>query len=108
MLGVNVYSGAVYGTNLFLFNVKPSTNWDFSSLENYIKKCQRDNHIQDIEAMFWVSNSLVISADLLGHQATIDSTTFQYFTMRPSNESYAYETIINKKYDTPLCAENVE
>ena len=107
--GVSVYAGTVYGTNLFLFNIEKTiegvTFIDFSNVVKFLHKCAIDNHIEDVQSMFFVSNVIPMLGDQIDWQFPPNSVVnppdpsevCSYISLQAFNENYAYERTINKE-----------
>ena len=103
--GIAVYGGTVYGTNLFLFDIREVIDnveyLNLGNLINFIWKTALDNHIEDIESIFFVSNVIPILADAIYKTVsfTFDETTYtsNYIGLQAFNECYAYENSITKE-----------
>lgn len=103
--GIAVYGGTVYGMNLFLFNVQRTvdeqTFFDFSNVVNFLWKTAIDNHIENVESVFWVSNVIPTLADVIYKTVSFDvagvTYTSNYIGLQGFIENYAYERTINKE-----------
>ena len=96
--------GTVYGCNLFLFNIEQEidnqTFINFSNLKKFIKQTAIDNHIADIQSIFFVPNVLATLGDEIDWAYPYGSSSpdFTYISLQANNECYAYETQITKNY----------
>lgn len=104
--GMAVYGGTVYGTNLFLFDIRKIIDdeefLNLSNVINFIWKTAIDNHIENIESIFFVPNVIPILADHIDKTVTFtgddgNNYTSNYISLQNFNECYAYENNITKE-----------
>lgn len=102
--------GTVYGCYLFLFNIEKTvdneTLIDYSNVLKFIKRTAQDNHIADIQSIFFVPNVIPTLGDQKNWRFPPESIidppppeeVCSYISLYAFNECYAYETQINKNY----------